>query len=336
MIDLDVMLGRPRLDIVPDAKYLEGSRVLVTGAGGSIGSALCRRLALCGVAELLMLDRDESALHAVQLSIRGRALFDDGTVVLGDIRDASWIKNVIIGAAPQIVFHAAALKHQPLLEQYPGEALKTNVLGTLHVLSACSRANVELMIHLSTDKAADPTCVLGASKRVAERLVSGYWPHRFLSVRLGNVFGSRGSIADTFSRQIRQGLPVTVTSPEMRRYFLAMDEAVDLLIHAGSIGNHGEVLVPDMGEPILIAELARRIGEHLGSPVEIVYTGVRPGEKETEVTMGVREAGMCLEHPLIQHVMVPALSRHTTIDRKALDDLGQARTILFRLVEERR
>lgn len=332
MIDPYRVLNRPRIKINPDVGYLSGRRVLVTGAGGSIGSALCQRLALCDVAELVMLDRDESALHAIQLAIRGRALLDDGTTMLGDIRDSAWMRSVFASARPEIVFHAAALKHQPLLERYPSEAVKTNVLGTLNMLRVCARSGVGLLVNVSTDKAADPACVLGASKRVAERLVAWYRPERFLSVRFGNVFGSRGSVVETFAWQIRERASVTVTSPEMFRYFITSDEAVDLLIHAGAIGRTGEVLVMDMGEPVQVAEIAWRIGEQLGIPAKIIYTGARPGEKTDEALLGTREVDHRPMHPMIRQVRVPPLPHHVISDSLDSDDPVLTRKRLFDLL----
>ena len=332
-IDPYLVLGRPRIEIIPDVRYLAGRRVLVTGAGGSIGSALCRRLAVCGVSDLVMLDRDESALHATQLSIRGQALLDDGMTVLGDIRDSSWMATVFDRVRPEVVFHAAALKHQPLLERYPAEAVKTNVIGTLNVLRACARSGVGRLVHVSTDKAIDPTCVLGASKRVAERLVAWYQPERFLSVRFGNVFGSRGSVVETFVWQIRARGWVTITSPEMLRYFITSDEAVDLLIHAGEIGQSGEALTMDMGEPVPVYALAERISEQLGIPARITYTGARPGEKTYEALLGTGEVDYRPSHQMIRQVRVPALSHHALADILNSDDPMLVKKRLFSLLD---
>lgn len=335
MIDPYLALGRPRIDITPEVEYLAGRTVLVTGAGGSIGSALCQRLIHCGIGSLVMLDRDESALHATQLACQGQALLSDGSTVLGDIRDPAWMRHVFARVRPDVVFHAAALKHQPILEWYPTEAIKTNIWGTMNVLAASARVGVEVLVNVSTDKAADPRCVLGVSKRVAERLTAWYRPERFLSVRFGNVFGSRGSVVGTFTWQIQHGLPVTVTSPEMQRYFLAPDEATDFLVHAGAIGRPGEVLAMDMGEPVRIDQLAERISEQLGAPARIVYTGARPGEKDREVILGAGESGECLYHPLITHVKVKPLSRFTLIEVQDLDDPAIAKDRLFDLLGRR-
>lgn len=303
-IDPYLVLGRQRIDISPDFGYLAGKRVLVTGAGGSIGSALCRRLALYHVRDLVMLDRDESALHALKLSLSGRALFDDDTVMLGDIRDWEWMEDIFRFVRPDVVFHVAALKHQALLENYPTEAVKTNIYGTANVLRACSIAGVDLLVNVSTDKAADPACVLGASKRIAERLVASYTAERFISVRFGNVFGSRGSVVDAFIWQIINNSRITITSPLMSRYFITPAESIDLLIHAGAIGKPGEVLVMDMGDSVSIGTIAQRLIEQLGVSAEIVYTGIRPGEKVNEVLLGLREVDHRPSHPLISQVQV--------------------------------
>ena len=313
--DLEVadLLGRRQVETDLDAiaGYLTGKRVLVTGAGGSIGSELCRQIHRYDPAELIMLDRDESALHAVQLSIHGRALLDDGSTVLADIRDANHLADIFAERRPQVVFHAAALKHLPLLEQYPGEAVKSNVWGTLAVLDAAERAGVERFVNISTDKAAAPTSVLGCSKRIAERLTAHTARHAsgsYLSVRFGNVLGSRGSVLTTFRAQIAAGGPVTVTDPDVTRFFMTVQEAVELVIQAGAIGHGGDVLVLDMGEPVRIEDVARRLVAESSRPVRVVYTGLRPGEKLHEDLFGPGEQDRRPVHPLISHVAVPPLA----------------------------
>nr|WP_127554685.1 polysaccharide biosynthesis protein [Actinoplanes sp. OR16] len=304
------LLGRHQIetDLNAIAGYLTGKRVLVTGAGGSIGSELCRQIHRFQPAELMMLDRDESALQAVQLSINPLAKLDDPAVILADLRDAERIRDIFRRRRPEVVFHAAALKHLALLQNYPGEALKTNVLGTLNVLDAA--AGVERFVNISTDKAADPTSVLGYSKRITERLTAwtaGRRPGMFLSVRFGNVLGSRGSVFTTFSAQIADGGPVTVTHPDVTRYFMTTQEAVHLVIQAAAIGRDGEALVLEMGEPVRIAEVARQMVQLARSPVEIRYTGLRPGEKLDETLFGADEHDQRPFHPLISHVAVPPL-----------------------------
>ncbi len=306
------LLGRHIIDtdVAAIAGYLTGRRVLVTGAGGSIGSELCRQLVRFAPAELVMLDRDESALHSLQLRLEGRAMLDDRNLVVADIRDAERMEQVFAEHRPEVVFHAAALKHLPLLEMHPGEAVKTNVWGTQHVLHAASRAGVDRFVNISTDKAADPISVLGYTKRIAERLTAGTADSSsgtYLSVRFGNVLGSRGSVLTAFHAQIEAGGPVTVTDPEVTRYFMTVEEAVQLVIQAGAVGRDGEALVLDMGEPVRIADVARRLAAEAPRPIEIVYTGLRPGEKLHEVLLGTDEADDRPAHPLISHVPVPPL-----------------------------
>jgi FlaA1/EpsC-like NDP-sugar epimerase len=303
------LLGRHAVqtDVASIAGYLTGKRVLVTGAGGSIGAELCRAIWPYKPAELMMLDRDESALHAVQLSLYGRALLDSDDVILSDIRDGDHLQRVFQARRPQVVFHAAALKHLPMLEQYPGEAIKTNVWGTLAVLQAAVACGVERFVNISTDKAADPSSVLGYSKRIGERLTAAVVTGTgdYLSVRFGNVLGSRGSVLISFTAQAARGGPLTVTDPDVTRYFMTVQEAVELVIQAGAIGSHGQVLVLDMGRPVRIADVAHRIAADAG--VGVIYTGLRPGEKLHEVLFGVGECDVRPQHPLISHVAVPPI-----------------------------
>jgi FlaA1/EpsC-like NDP-sugar epimerase len=309
---LSDLLGRHQVDtdLGKIADYLTGKRVLVTGAGGSIGSELCRQLNGFRPAELMLLDRDESALHAVQLSLYGRALLDSPDLILADLRDAEGIKAIFADRRPQVVFHAAALKHLPLLETHPGEAVKSNVWGTQTVLEAAAAAGVERFVNISTDKAANPISVLGYSKRITERLTahaSTVGAGTFLSVRFGNVLGSRGSVLTSFAAQIAAGGPITVTDPEVTRYFMTIKEAVQLVIHAAAIGRDGEALVLEMGQPVRIAQVARQMADQGNVPVEIVYTGLRPGEKLHEDLFGDGERDDRPLHPLISHVSVPPL-----------------------------
>ena len=259
----DLLGRRPvRTDVAAVAGHFAGKRILVTGAGGSIGSELCRQLHRLGPAELIMLDRDESALHAVQLALHGRALLDSDQAALADIRDPDRVRQIFGQFRPEIVFHAAALKHLPLLERYPAEAFKSNVLGTLTVLEAAAACGAQSFVNISTDKAADPVCVLGYSKRIAERLTAHQASQTggsYLSVRFGNVLGSRGSVLTSLSAQVAAGGPVTVTHPEVSRYFMTADEAVQLVLQAAVIGSGGEVLVLDMGDQVRIADMARRL-----------------------------------------------------------------------------
>jgi FlaA1/EpsC-like NDP-sugar epimerase len=307
------LLGRRQIDtdVAAIAGYVRGRRVLVTGAGGSIGSELCRQLCRFEPLQLVMLDRDESALHAVQLSIEGRALLDDPNLVVADIRDEARLHEVFERHQPQVVFHAAALKHLPLLEQHPSEGVKTNIWGTQHVLRAARSVGVSRFVNISTDKAANPVSVLGLTKRVAERLTSAAAQQTgepYLSVRFGNVLGSRGSVVPAFQTMIEAGGPVTVTDERVTRFFMTIPEAVQLVIQAGAIGAGGEVLILDMGEPVRIADIARRLIEASGKDVQIVYTGLRPGEKLHEDLVGHSEVGVQRNHPMITHAVVPPLA----------------------------
>ncbi len=306
------LLGRHEVDTDVDsiAGYVTGKRVLVTGAGGSIGSELSRQLYRFAPASLVLLERDESALHAVQLSIEGRALLDSRNLVVCDIRDEDRVNQVFEEHRPEVVFHAAALKHLPLLEMHPSEALKTNVWGTHTLVQAALANGVERFVNISTDKAADPCSVLGYTKRLAERVTADASNRNggtYLSVRFGNVLGSRGSVLTAFAKQIEAGGPVTVTSPDVTRYFMTVEEAVQLVIQAGAVGKPGEALVLDMGEPVKIDDVARRLIAESERPIDIVYTGLRDGEKMHEVLMGADEVGESPEHPRIHHVKVPPL-----------------------------
>jgi dTDP-glucose 4,6-dehydratase len=309
-VDVPDMIGRHPVDtdVAAIAQYLTGRRLLVTGAGGSVGSELCRQIHRFAPAALIMLDRDESALHAIQLSIYGQGLLDSPEIVLADIRDRASLDAVFAEQAPEVVFHAAALKHLPLLERYPMEAWHTNVIGTLNVLEASAAAGVQRFVNISTDKAADPVSALGYSKRLAEQLTA--WMSRrtegsYLSVRFGNVLGSRGSVLHAFHAQIEAGGPVTVTDPRVSRYFMTVAEACQLVVQAGAIGRPGEALVLDMGEPVRILDVARRMIAAAGTSVEIVFTGLRAGEKLHESPLAVGEDGDRRIHPLISHVVVP-------------------------------
>lgn len=323
-INLEDLLGRHaiELDQASITDHLTGKVVLVTGAGGSIGSELCRQIRRFNPARLVMLDRDESALHSAQLSMTGRALLQGEDLLLADIRDEDRLTEEFLAIRPDVIFHAAALKHLSLLERYPTEAWQTNVLGTLNVLHAAAAAGVGTFVNISTDKAASPTSVLGYSKRIAERLTAWYAqqePGRYVSVRFGNVLGSRGSVIPAFTEQIRQGGPITVTHPDVERYFMLIPEAAQLVLQAGAIGRDGQVMVLDMGTPVKILDVAKELIEMSGKSVDIQFTGLRPGEKLAEVLFTTGEAHLQTEHPLITAVSVPALD---LIGTEPLKDLA--------------
>lgn len=312
-ISMEDLIGRHPVRLITEniTTYLSGKRVLVTGAGGSIGSELCRQLMNFGISELIMLDRDETALQQTQISIRGNGLLDTRDVVLADIRDSAALDAIFADRRPEVVFHAAALKHLPMLEQYPDEAWKTNVCGTLNVLQAAYSVGVETFVNISTDKAANPTSVLGHSKRVAEKLTAWMAQHsgqRYLSVRFGNVIGSRGSMLPTFKRLIEQGGPITITHPDVTRFFMTIPEACQLVMQAGGIGEPGQVLILDMGEPVRILDVAKRMILQSGKDIDIVYTGLRKGEKLHEVLVAEGEGVARPFHPKISHASIGQIS----------------------------
>ncbi len=309
--DEDVLnRGIVDIDKAAVADMIHGARVLVTGAGGSIGSELVRQLSAFGPESLIALDRDDSLLpsviHSIEPAHRSACI-----PVLADIRDIDRLNDVFDRHQPQVVFHAAALKHVDALEGAPSEGWKTNVLGSANVISVSESHGVERVVNISTDKAANPANVLGYTKRIAERVTAAAarrTDRPYVSVRFGNVIGSRGSALETFSRQIEQGGPVTVTHPDMTRYFMAVREAVRLTMQAATIGRPGEVLVLDMGTPMNVVDVARQLIDRSGKNIEIVFTGIRPGEKMHEELIGYGEGADRPFHPMIDHVDVAPLA----------------------------
>lgn len=311
-VAIEDLIGRNPIDTQVEtvADYLTGKRVLVTGAGGSIGSELCRQIAQYNPAELILLDHDETGLQTAELLILGHGLLQTRETVLADIRDQNALEKVFSERRPDVVFHAAALKHLPVLERYPDEAWQTNVLGTLNVLTAAMAVGVQIFVNVSTDKAANPTSVLGYSKRLGEQLTA--WAAqqsgmRYLSVRFGNVLGSRGSLVPLVSSMIQAGGPVTVTHPDATRFFMTIPEASHLVIQAGSIGSPGQVLILDMGEPVRILDIVERMIARSGRDIGITFTGLRDGEKLHEELIGETETDKRPVHPKISHATVPAL-----------------------------
>jgi len=320
-VNLEDLLGRRpvSLDTTVIAAQLAGRSVLVTGAGGSIGSELCRQIARFGPAKLYLLDRDESGLQATQISLTGQGLLEGEEIILADIRDLEALRTVFAATKPDLVFHAAALKHLPLLESHPLEAFKSNVIGTLNVLTAAAEVGVGTFVNISTDKAAEPTCVLGYSKRLAERLTAEFARTQqgcYVSVRFGNVLGSRGSVVHAFTAQIERGGPVTVTHPDVQRFFMLIPEACQLVLEAGSIGANGAVMVLDMGEQVKIIDVAKTLIRMSGrKDIDIVYTGLRPGEKMGEDLFSLSEDHRATTNRLVTSVDVPALG---VVDIRAL------------------
>jgi FlaA1/EpsC-like NDP-sugar epimerase len=279
---------------------------MVTGAGGSIGRELARQIARFGPSLLVLYERAEFALFDADRELR--ELWPDLPIapVVGDVTDPRRLAEVFASTRPEVVFHAAAHKHVPLMEENPGEAVKNNVFGTYLLGRAAIAAGTEALILISTDKAVRPTSVMGATKRVAElvcQTLAAQGPTRFVAVRFGNVLGSAGSVVQIFRDQIARGGPVRVTHPEMKRYFMMIPEAAQLVLQAATMGEDGDVLVLDMGEPVRIVDLARKMidlsGMEPGKDVEIVFTGLRPGEKLFEELALEGEGHAPTSHPKI-------------------------------------
>jgi FlaA1/EpsC-like NDP-sugar epimerase len=287
-VRIEDLLGRSpvHLDMQEIGDFLRGQRVLITGAGGSIGGELVRQITVFEPAELVMVDHAENGLYYVEHEVlSGKPAFPVYAMV-GDIRDLAGMERIFDRFRPEVVFHAAAHKHVPLLETNPREAVLNNIVGTRNLVAVSDRAGVRAFVLISTDKAVNPSSVMGASKRVCEMILqsrSQTSRTRFTAVRFGNVLGSDGSVIPLFQRQIARGGPITVTHPEARRYFMTIPEAVRLVIQAGAMAKGGEVYLLDMGEQVRIADLARQLvrmaGLREGEDIEIVFTGLRPGEK---------------------------------------------------------
>lgn len=306
-IRLEDLLRRPpvRVDLEQVAEYLSGATVLVTGAGGSIGSELVRQLAGLRPRALILLGHGEHSIFQIQQELQQELGFD-AVPVIADVADRRRLDQVFTRYRPSVVFHAAAHKHVPLMEHNIPEAVKINILGTRNLLQACERHGVGTFLMISTDKAVNPTSVMGASKRVAEMLVqaaSQRFSGRTMIVRFGNVLGSRGSVVPVIQRQILRNLPVTITHPDMVRFFMTIPEAVSLVIQAGAMGRRGEVFVLDMGEPVRILDLARDLVRLCGlvpdRDVRFRFTGIRPGEKLYEEVLTEQEGLAATRHDRI-------------------------------------
>jgi FlaA1/EpsC-like NDP-sugar epimerase len=315
---IEDLLGRQqvRMDLLAISRMLRGRRVLVTGAGGSIGSEISRQVAGFDPASLVLLDHDETHLHDLAMDLEGAPFVEQ---VLADIRDPDRVLSVLMAYRPEVVFHAAAHKHVPVLEAHPQEALLTNVIGTANLADAALATGVKRFVLISTDKAVHPESVMGSSKRFAELIVGslhGKNGCRFCAVRFGNVLGSRGSVIPTFLRQIQRGGPVTVTDPSMTRYFMSVQEAVQLVLQAATLSRGGEVFTLDMGEPVKIIDLARRLirlsGRVPDRDIQIAIVGTRPGEKMAEEVVNDEEESLPSGHPSI------VVSQSRNPDRRAL------------------
>jgi FlaA1/EpsC-like NDP-sugar epimerase len=286
-VSLEDLLGREviNMDQVVLRRSLRGRRVLVTGAAGSIGRELARQIAAYEPQTLLLLDRNENNLFYLEAEMREAYPLQDLHIVVGDMLDRCLVEGVFRGIRPEVVFHAAAYKHVPLMEQHPIEAIKNNVLATRQLAELSAAHNVERFIYISTDKAVQPTSIMGATKQLGERLTRSIEPgsSRFMAVRFGNVLGSDGSVIPTFKKQIVAGGPVTVTHPEVTRFFMTIPEAVQLVLMAGAMGEGSELFLLQMGQPVRIVDLATNMielsGLKPGEDIKIVFTGLRPGEK---------------------------------------------------------
>ncbi|MFZ2959106.1 MAG: nucleoside-diphosphate sugar epimerase/dehydratase [Candidatus Ozemobacteraceae bacterium] len=299
-IAIEDLLRRPsaEINLAEIAAYLTDKVVLVTGAGGSIGSEICRQIMVFCPRKLLLVGHGENSIYLIHQEL-GAKLERGKTQIfplIADVQDPDKLENIFRQHRPHIIFHAAAHKHVPLMESNPGEAVKNNVFGTRNLVSAADRFGAERFVMISTDKAVNPTSVMGATKRVAEMIMKCYAKRsstRFVAVRFGNVLGSRGSVIPLFKRQIEQGGPITITHPNMIRYFMTIPEASKLVIQAGSYGKGGEVFILDMGDPVKIADLAadliRLAGLEEGKDIHITYSGLRPGEKLYEELLTAEE-----------------------------------------------
>jgi FlaA1/EpsC-like NDP-sugar epimerase len=298
------LLGRDEVHVVrPSTRAtVHGRRVLVTGAGGSIGSELCRQIGSYQPSALYMLDHDESNLHRLQLEISGSGLLDSDGLIVADIRDQARISSLFAALRPDVVFHAAAHKHLPLLEKHPCEGVKSNVLGTMNVVDAAVAAGTQRFVLISTDKAAEPTSVLGATKLLAESVVRSRAGQGTSvgSVRFGNVLGSRGSFLHVLAHQIRAHEPITITDPDVDRFFMTVEEAVGLVLEAGAMAEAGETFVLDMGDPVRIVHLVETYAAQAGvAGFEVQFTGLRPGEKLNETLFSGSEQRVATAHPRI-------------------------------------
>jgi len=307
-VKMEDLLGRHpvQIDLQQVCGYINGKIVMVTGGGGSIGSELCRQITKFMPRQLLIIDTSENDLFDIENELKEMGWGAKVVVQLLDIKNRQHLENIFATYKPQVIFHAAAYKHVPMMEKHPEAALSNNVMGTHNVAEMADQYGAETFILISTDKAVNPTSVMGASKRLSELVIKDINRNSkttFAAVRFGNVLGSRGSVIPTFEKQIAKGGPITVTHPEMTRYFMTIPEAVELVIQAGAIARGGEIFVLDMGEPVKIADMARDLirlyGLEPGQDIEIVYTGIRPGEKLYEELFSSKEEMASTRHERI-------------------------------------
>ncbi|CAM3383707.1 nucleoside-diphosphate sugar epimerase/dehydratase [Deinococcus deserti] len=348
-VNLEDLLRRPPVQLNTNeiAGYLRGRVVLVTGAGGSIGSELVRQLVSFTPAKILLFGRGENSIFGIQQELIRNWPDIDQVGLIGDVRDEARLRAVFERYRPEVIFHAAAHKHVPLMEETPSEAILNNVIGTQNVVELCLEFGVGRLVNVSTDKAVNPTSIMGASKRVAEMVVSAGAARAregqaFVSVRFGNVLGSRGSVVPTFMAQIRAGGPITVTHPEMVRYFMTIPEAARLVLQAGGLAENGKVYVLNMGDPVKISDLAHDVIRLSGARnVDVVYSGIRPGEKLYEELLTSGEGVGATTHSEIYSAQLGLVNPHTIgRDVRALQNYAEQgdymaiRQMLNRLIPE--
>ena len=312
-VEIGDLLGREQIKVNLDEilGYVQNKVVLVTGGGGSIGSEICRQLAGHGVKQLIIVDIYENNIYEIQQELKRKYPELNLVALIASVRNTHRINEIMEKYRPQVVYHAAAHKHVPLMEDSPNEAIKNNVFGTYKTASAAGKHGVERFVLISTDKAVNPTNIMGASKRMCEMIVQTldkFYATEFVAVRFGNVLGSNGSVIPLFKKQIAEGGPVTVTHPDIIRYFMTIPEAVSLVLQAGAYAKGGEIFVLDMGEPVKIADLAKNLirlsGFKVGEDIEIQYTGLRPGEKLYEELLMDEEGLQATDNNLI-HIGKP-------------------------------
>ena len=343
-IDISDLLRRDpvQLDVSAVKRLFEGTTVFVTGAGGSIGSEICRQLLAFPLDTLVLIERAEGSLYAIDMDLRNREHTCRIVPALGDVTDVSRMRSLFEKHRPDIILHVAAHKHVPMLEMHPGEAVKNNVFGTVQMADLASEFVVNHFVYISTDKAVNPSSIMGVSKHIAEDYVhamSSESDTRFVVVRFGNVLGSAGSVVPLFKEQIRRGGPLTLTHPDMKRFFMAIHEASQLVLQAAAMGRGGEIFVLDMGEQIKIVELARDLIRLSGLPpdaIEIVFNGIRPGEKLYEELYFSDEQRFPTGHPKLHSAfhrpIVLAELRETLDELQSLVD-GDEDVLLARLKE---
>lgn len=336
-VQVEDLLGREpiELDMESISDFITDKVVLVTGAGGSIGSEICRQVTKFNPQQLILLGHGENSIYSIEMELKDTSLHTqiEFSTEIADIQDAQKMMSIMSKYHPDVVYHAAAHKHVPLMERNPEEAIKNNVIGTMNVAKAASKYGVDTFVMISTDKAVNPTSVMGATKRLAEMIVQDMDRNsetKFVAVRFGNVLGSRGSVIPRFKKQIENGGPVSVTHPDMIRYFMTIPEASRLVIQAGALAKGGEIFVLDMGDPVKIVDLAKNLIKLSGNSIEeigIEFTGMRPGEKLFEELLNADEVGDQQVYPKIYigktadlyvEEIIEIISTFTTLDKAGI------------------